>query len=183
MVIGPATSQKAFITSYVKCVLGHATERFDHVLCVSMCVYVFMSIAMVGCYPFYKSDPFIIKECPTVFFAGSQSKFDYTDIIGRATFPMVMHSCAQVCVCVCVCAMLPCAHPPPPPPIFHLFAFHHKGTLLSSPPLCVCVCRRVRRGVSRCPETPQMFQTSNVFGHFLVGCMIDLARMQNFKRS
>ncbi|XP_065180584.1 DNA polymerase delta subunit 2-like [Sycon ciliatum] len=36
----------------------------------------------LGCYPFYKSDPFIIKECPTVFFAGSQSKFDYTDIIG-----------------------------------------------------------------------------------------------------
>lgn len=37
----------------------------------------------LGCYPFYKSDPFIIKECPSVFFAGNQDKFDYTHLVGR----------------------------------------------------------------------------------------------------
>ncbi|CAG9765572.1 unnamed protein product [Ceutorhynchus assimilis] len=29
----------------------------------------------LGCFPFYQNDPFIIEECPHVFFAGNQEKF------------------------------------------------------------------------------------------------------------
>uniref|UniRef100_F7BF26 DNA polymerase delta subunit 2 n=2 Tax=Ciona intestinalis TaxID=7719 RepID=F7BF26_CIOIN len=29
----------------------------------------------LGCFPFYKSDPFIIEQCPHVFFSGNQSKY------------------------------------------------------------------------------------------------------------
>ncbi|OWF46452.1 DNA polymerase delta subunit 2-like [Mizuhopecten yessoensis] len=29
----------------------------------------------LGCYPYYKEDPFIIKECPHIYFAGNQSSY------------------------------------------------------------------------------------------------------------
>lgn len=31
-----------------------------------------------GCYPFQENDPFVIEECPHVFFVGNQPKFDST---------------------------------------------------------------------------------------------------------
>lgn len=30
----------------------------------------------LACYPYYETDPFVIEECPHVFFAGNQSEFD-----------------------------------------------------------------------------------------------------------
>lgn len=30
----------------------------------------------IGCYPFQEKDPFVIEECPHVFFVGNQPKFD-----------------------------------------------------------------------------------------------------------
>lgn len=32
----------------------------------------------IGCYPFQENDPFVIEECPHVFFVGNQPKFDST---------------------------------------------------------------------------------------------------------
>lgn len=32
----------------------------------------------IGCYPFQEIDPFVIEECPHVFFVGNQPKFDST---------------------------------------------------------------------------------------------------------
>ncbi|XP_015838416.1 DNA polymerase delta subunit 2 [Tribolium castaneum] len=36
----------------------------------------------LGCFPFYDSDPFIIEECPHVFFAGNQEKFSARECTG-----------------------------------------------------------------------------------------------------
>ena len=36
----------------------------------------------LGCYPFQEKDPFVIEECPHVFFVGNQPKFDSTVIEG-----------------------------------------------------------------------------------------------------
>lgn len=36
----------------------------------------------IGCYPFQEKDPFVIEECPHVFFVGNQPKFDSTVIMG-----------------------------------------------------------------------------------------------------
>ncbi|KAM5172834.1 DNA polymerase delta subunit 2 isoform 1-T2 [Mantella aurantiaca] len=36
----------------------------------------------LGCYPFYKSDPFILDTCPHVFFCGSAPKFSCKDVEG-----------------------------------------------------------------------------------------------------
>lgn len=36
----------------------------------------------LGCYPFYDKDPFVLEECPHVFFAGNQSKFDTKVVTG-----------------------------------------------------------------------------------------------------
>lgn len=36
----------------------------------------------LGCYPYYEIDPFIIKECPHVVFAGNQERFDSKLAVG-----------------------------------------------------------------------------------------------------
>lgn len=36
-----------------------------------------------GCYPFYKTDPFILLECPHVYFCGSAPRFGSKVIRGR----------------------------------------------------------------------------------------------------
>ncbi|XP_018422960.1 PREDICTED: DNA polymerase delta subunit 2 [Nanorana parkeri] len=36
----------------------------------------------LGCYPFYKSDPFILNACPHVYFCGSAPKFSCKDVKG-----------------------------------------------------------------------------------------------------
>lgn len=38
----------------------------------------------VGCYPFQDDDPFVIEECPHVYFVGNQPKFETTVIEGPA---------------------------------------------------------------------------------------------------
>ncbi|KAG8534439.1 hypothetical protein GDO81_019530, partial [Engystomops pustulosus] len=35
-----------------------------------------------GCYPFYKSDPFILHNCPHVYFCGSAPKFSCKEVTG-----------------------------------------------------------------------------------------------------
>ena len=35
-----------------------------------------------GCYPFQDTDPFVLKECPHVFFVGNQPKYEKTVIEG-----------------------------------------------------------------------------------------------------
>lgn len=37
----------------------------------------------LGCYPFYKSDPFVIESCPHVMFVGNQSAFDTKVVTGE----------------------------------------------------------------------------------------------------
>ncbi|KAJ3655302.1 hypothetical protein Zmor_014437 [Zophobas morio] len=37
----------------------------------------------LGCFPFYESDPFIIDDCPHVFFAGNQKEFSSRECIGE----------------------------------------------------------------------------------------------------
>ncbi len=37
-----------------------------------------------GCYPFQEKDQFVIEECPHVYFAGNQPRFDTTVIEGPA---------------------------------------------------------------------------------------------------
>ena len=36
----------------------------------------------LGCYPFQDDDPFVIEECPHVYFVGNQPEFDTTVIDG-----------------------------------------------------------------------------------------------------
>lgn len=35
-----------------------------------------------GCYPFQEDDPFVLNECPHVYFVGNQPKFETTVIEG-----------------------------------------------------------------------------------------------------
>lgn len=37
---------------------------------------------IIGCYPFQENDPFVIEECPHVYFVGNQPKFETTTIEG-----------------------------------------------------------------------------------------------------
>ena len=37
---------------------------------------------IVGSYPYYDKDPFIIKECPHVYFAGNQPEFKHDIVTG-----------------------------------------------------------------------------------------------------
>jgi DNA polymerase delta subunit 2 len=37
---------------------------------------------MIGSYPFQDVDPFVLQDCPHIFFAGSQPKFDTAVIEG-----------------------------------------------------------------------------------------------------
>ena len=37
---------------------------------------------MLGCYPYQEEEPFIIEECPHVFFVGNQPKFGTDAITG-----------------------------------------------------------------------------------------------------
>lgn len=43
----------------------------------------FLCIFMSGCYPFYQKDPFILEECPHVYFSGSSPTFDSKLIKGQ----------------------------------------------------------------------------------------------------
>jgi DNA polymerase delta subunit 2 len=38
----------------------------------------------LGCYPFETNDPFIVRECPHVYFAGNQPRFGTTEVCGAA---------------------------------------------------------------------------------------------------
>ena len=64
----------------------------------------------------------------------------------------------------------------------YLVHITHQKSEFSITSLCVSCYAQARTqgggGGSRCPETPQMFQTSNIFGHILVGRAIDLTAMQ-----
>jgi DNA polymerase delta subunit 2 len=35
-----------------------------------------------GCYPFQEDDPLLVKECPHIYFAGNQPKFEYRTEVG-----------------------------------------------------------------------------------------------------
>lgn len=39
---------------------------------------------LIGCYPFQDNDPFVIEECPHVYFVGNQPRYDTTVIEGPA---------------------------------------------------------------------------------------------------
>lgn len=39
----------------------------------------------IPCLPFHKKDPFILKECPSIYFAGNMEKFDTKLYIGMIT--------------------------------------------------------------------------------------------------
>ena len=41
-------------------------------------------LEIVGCYPFQENDPFVIDECPHVYFVGNQPRFETTVIEGSA---------------------------------------------------------------------------------------------------
>lgn len=43
-----------------------------------------MLIPLLGCYPFQEKDPFVIEECPHVYFVGNQPRFESTVIEGPA---------------------------------------------------------------------------------------------------
>lgn len=38
----------------------------------------------LGCYPFENNDPFVIDECPHLYFAGNQPRFETTEVAGPA---------------------------------------------------------------------------------------------------
>jgi DNA polymerase delta subunit 2 len=53
----------------------------------------------LACYPFYEKDPFIIEECPHVYFAGNMPKFE-TELFegnGKFTFPLVFYGFFSFC--------------------------------------------------------------------------------------
>src|SRR5207237_1358529 len=39
-----------------------------------------------GCYPFHNEDPFILRACPHIFFAGNQPKFKTAVVEAESTF-------------------------------------------------------------------------------------------------
>lgn len=43
----------------------------------------------LGCYPFYENDPFIIEECPHVFFAGNQDEFAARECTGNCNTDLI----------------------------------------------------------------------------------------------
>lgn len=42
----------------------------------------FLIYSHVGCYPFQDRDPFIVEQCPDVYFIGNQPSFDTSELIG-----------------------------------------------------------------------------------------------------
>ena len=43
-----------------------------------------LKIMILGCYPFQENDPFVLEECPHVYFVGNQPRFETTVIRGPA---------------------------------------------------------------------------------------------------
>ena len=39
---------------------------------------------ILGCYPFQENDPFVLEECPHVYFVGNQPRFETTVVRGPA---------------------------------------------------------------------------------------------------
>lgn len=40
----------------------------------------------LSCYPYFKNDPFIIKECPDIYFVGNMEEYDTKVISGKIIF-------------------------------------------------------------------------------------------------
>ncbi|XP_061191670.1 DNA polymerase delta subunit 2-like [Saccostrea echinata] len=51
----------------------------------------------LGCYPFYKEDPFIIEDCPHVLFAGNMTKFDSKMFKGPGGQEVLLVSVPRFC--------------------------------------------------------------------------------------
>ena len=42
--------------------------------------------SLSGCYPYYKEDPFVLEECPHIYFVGNQPRLEYKTIEGLKHF-------------------------------------------------------------------------------------------------
>ena len=64
----------------------HYMLLFIHNLCCYLpYIYIYIS-SLVGCFPFYDQDPFIIKTVPHVYFAGNQPEFASSTVTGAYPF-------------------------------------------------------------------------------------------------
>ena len=62
---------------------SHIAPTGPDVLCkiINNCIYVSFYL-ILGCYPFSSNDPFIITDCPHIYFAGNQPEFQSKSITG-----------------------------------------------------------------------------------------------------
>ncbi|KAE8619026.1 hypothetical protein XENTR_v10009572 [Xenopus tropicalis] len=51
----------------------------------------------LGCYPFYKSDPFILQNCPHVYFCGSAPKFSCKEVTGKEGQRVLLLTVPEFC--------------------------------------------------------------------------------------
>lgn len=51
------------------------------------CQFPFSFLSLPGCYPFYKSDPFILTTCPHVYFCGNAPRFQSKLLQGGSRSP------------------------------------------------------------------------------------------------
>ncbi|OCT90030.1 DNA polymerase delta subunit 2 isoform X1 [Xenopus laevis] len=51
----------------------------------------------LGCYPFYKSDPFILQNCPHVYFCGSAPKFSCKEVTGAEGQRVLLLTVPEFC--------------------------------------------------------------------------------------
>lgn len=49
------------------------------------CLKCYLLLFVSGCYPFYQKDPFILEECPHVYFSGNAPTFQSKIVTGAST--------------------------------------------------------------------------------------------------
>lgn len=59
-----------------------------------------ISSSVKGCVPYFKEDPFVIKNCPNVFYAGNQPLFQSRFVIGIAAVSFLVR-CHYLLCCYC----------------------------------------------------------------------------------
>nr|XP_033806089.1 DNA polymerase delta subunit 2 [Geotrypetes seraphini]XP_033806090.1 DNA polymerase delta subunit 2 [Geotrypetes seraphini] len=57
----------------------------------------------LGCYPFYKSDPFILQDCPHVYFCGNAPNFKSKEIRGKDGQRVLLLTIPEFCISQIAC--------------------------------------------------------------------------------